>query len=1044
MNNVLPLVPRHRPASSLRRKRRPATHWTLAAGGLLLAAVGTGATYAEWQAQVWRPAEVARPELAGPSANPDGDPLVNFAEYALGRDPLTPDLSPRLWELQAANPEGGSHTAWLRASATASEARVDFTASSSLGAGAAWETLPAGGFAESPASAGAGSVGYTVTVNPGAAVTGFLQLAVATATPEPPGPQWIWFEAEGTNGGESHPDLSGNRMTWVGPGGSVQQSVTVPAAGNYTLWVRKFWNPQAVRWRVGAGDWQEVRNASLTDLVLLDGNPGRRVGWFNAGRVELPAGPGMFRLEVLSGDNNTTAYDCFLLTREGFTPRGKLQPGEGSGVAEPGWFAFEPGPDPLTHSPIDLRFLNERFAGEQGFIRAQGGDFIHEQTGEPVRFWAVNVGMGFVNAADADLDLFARAMAKRGVNLVRVHGAVYEGSGANFGRVKPETVARLQYLVHALKREGIYSALSIYFPLWVRLGPENPAFPGYENAHPFALPYFSEPFQPLYQSWWRALLEPVNPHTGIALKDDPAVAMVEMINEDSMLFWTFDPHEGSGGNLPDPQRAILERRFGDWLLARYPGATLAQIRASRWQGLATAQDSFAEGRVGFRPLWNIANDRRSRDQDTARFLTELMKDWHAEVYRFLKQDLGSQALVYCSNWKTASEQYLDPLDKYANSVGDFFDRHGYFGGRHEGNNASWNLEPGQRYDDRAAVKFANAAGTGADFGNPLWDLGYNGRPSTITEVNWPLPNRFRADMIFLGAAYGALQGSDAIFWFAAGEPTWQGLPGKFAIQTPVALGQFPAAALIYRLGLARTGERVVDIDLRVEDLYALKGTPLPAPQNFDSLRGNDVPPGATLTNVSVIDSLAFLVGRVNVNLLEEGAPRSQVRDLSPFIDRTTKRIVSETGELRWDWGAGLVTLDAAAAQGATGFLADAGRIELGGLTIESPLEYGSILLVAMDGKPVAGSGKLLLQVVSEEKPWQWETDAATGLRTITNRGTVPLMVRELTGKVRLKRSDAATLTVTPLDSNGYRVAAPVVGAGEINLLPDRLYYLIER
>ena len=35
-----------------------------------------------------------------------------------------------------------------------------------------------------------------------------------------------------------------------------------------------------------------------------------------------------------------------------------------------GWFPFEPKPDPFSDSPIDLRFLNEKFAGEHGFVPA--------------------------------------------------------------------------------------------------------------------------------------------------------------------------------------------------------------------------------------------------------------------------------------------------------------------------------------------------------------------------------------------------------------------------------------------------------------------------------------------------------------------------------------------------------------------------------------------------------------------------------------------------------------------------------------------------
>ena len=151
-----------------------------------------------------------------------------------------------------------------------------------------------------------------------------------------------------------------------------------------------------------------------------------------------------------------------------------------------------------------------------------------------------------------------------------------------------------------------------------------------------------------------------------------------------------------------------------------------------------------------------------------------------------------------------------------------------------------------------------------------------------------------------------MQGSDAIFHFAAGSPAWESVPGKFSVQTPVVEGQFPAAALIYRQGLVKTAPRVVNVQLAVTDLNALKGTPLPAPQNFDQLRGKDIPPGATLTNVSVIDSLAFLVGRVGVDFVTNGTPHSEVTDLSLFINRTTKTAKSQTGELEWNWSNGVV------------------------------------------------------------------------------------------------------------------------------------------
>lgn len=876
-----------------------------------------------------------------------------------------------------------------------------------------------------------------VALSLGCLATNGLALAAAESS------HWIWFEAE-TAGGDTNLELSGGAMRWLAPGASLERPIDVPSPGTYTLWIRKFWNPQGFRWRVGPEDsWKDSRQQNLADLVQLDGDAGRRVGWAQMGSVDLTAGVRTFRLEVLEGDRNTTAYDCFLLTRDPFVPRGALKPGERRSIHEPGWFAFEPEADRFADSPIDLRALNEARAGDGGYLRADGEELVHERTGKRVRFWAVNVGMGLVGSARAEIDRFARAQAKRGVNLVRVHGPIYAGQGPQFGRVDTNRIHQVQYLVQALKREGIYTALSIYFPLWVRLGPENPGFPGYQGGHPFALLYFHPDFQELYRRWWRDLLLSPNPHGEVPLKDEPAVAIAEMYNEDSTLFWTFNPAEGAKSNLPDPQRHRLEQRFANWLRTRYPGQSLEQIRAMAWNGLATPQDDPAADRLGFRRLWEISNARTPRDQDTARFLTELMTNFHRETYRYFRETLGYRGLIYGSNWRTASEQYLDPLDKLANDVGDVFDRHGYFGGLHDGPNSAWNVERGQTYDDRSALKLRRTDGTADDFANPIFDLVYQRKPSFVTEINWPLPNRFRADMILAGAAYGALQGSDGICWFAAGNSGWDGLPGKFSIQTPVVQGQFPGAALLFRRGLVQTAPRIVEIQLGTEDLYRLRGTPLPSAPNFDQLRGQDVPPGGTFTNVAALDSLAFLVGRVGTDFVEGQPQPSRFADLSAYIDRSARRVRSQTGELEWDWGRGLLTVRAPAAQGVAGFLASAGILDLPGFRFETALEYGALLAVALDGKPIAESGRVLVQVASEERPYRWATDRETGRRTITHRGTLPLLVREFSGTIRLTRGDAAGLKVTPLDYDGYPLAAEGLRADRLELAADVPYYLIE-
>jgi len=185
------------------------------------------------------------------------------------------------------------------------------------------------------------------------------------------------------------------------------------------------------------------------------------------------------------------------------------------------------------------------------------------------------------------------------------------------------------------------------------------------------------------------------------------------------------------------------------------------------------------------------------------------------------------------------------------------------------------------------------------------------------------------------------------------------------------------------------------------------------------------------------------VGRVEVNVSESGGV-SKVTDLSRFIDRKKKTVSSATGELSWDYGRGLLTVNAPGAQGAVGFLAKAGPIMLDDLTVSSPLEYASVFLVSMDERPLKTSRRMLLQVMTEDSNYGWSAPGV-GLRPIVDVGGPPIVVRKIGGTIALGRKDTTSLRVIPLDFNGYpsRERAPFVPGRAFTLLPTTLYYLIE-
>lgn len=881
---------------------------------------------------------------------------------------------------------------------------------------------------------------------------------IAESSAQANSPSYIWIEAEkpkSTNfpPSEQNPFKPNDAKeaavlsegNWIGASNDrteplfLEYEVTVPTDGNYQLYARKFWKHGPYRWRFDTQPWQQIGG----EVALLDGEDLRQfigANWTSAGGVALKAGKHTLRIESTE-NKGAIAFDCFLLTKQPFTARGKLKPGEKYNRAPSGWFAFEPNPETFAASPIDLRSLNEKFAGENGFIVTKGEEFVHSKTGKPVRFWAINTGLETVFQDRAAIDYFARSIAKQGVNLIRLHGTpTKEG---DFRAIDKDKLDRIQYFVAAMKREGVYTCLSIYFPLWLQLKDAD-GFAGYDQArskNPFSLLYFNTEFQNIYRSWWKALLTTPNPYAeNKPLAEDPAVAMTEMVNEDSYLFWTFTPYE----NIPGPQMEILEKQFGDWLAKKYGSL---QAAFTTWGGDKVRGDEPTAGRAGFVPLWQMFNNPSKRAQDAAVFLAENQKAFYEATYRYLKQDLGFKGSVYASNWITADARVLGPLDKWSNSIADFMDRHGYFGGRHEGERSGYALSKGDRYTDRSALLFEpGKPGEQPDYSLPIWDLRYNGKPSAITEINWPTPNRYRADLPLLSAAYGALQGTDAVFLFATGSPGWEQTLGKFSIRTPVIMGQFPAAALIFRQGLVKPSESVVSMNLPLNDLLALKGAPVTAPANLDELRAKDIPAGQTVSVPALgsLDPLAFAVGKVDMNI-STGASAFRTADLSKFIDRTTKVVRSQTGELTWNWGQGRVAVIAPKATGVTGFLSTAGKIALKDITIESPLEYGAVLLVSLDDKPIAQSSKMLLQVMSEDTNYGWQNSGPNdqGLKTITELGGPPIVVKNLAGTISLRRSDAASLKVTALDHNGYP-AGQSGTAQQINLKPNVLYYLINK
>jgi hypothetical protein len=223
--------------------------------------------------------------------------------------------------------------------------------------------------------------------------------------------------------------------------------------------------------------------------------------------------------------------------------------------------------DDATPSVTDLSGWVEMPAGKHGFVRVQDG---HLFAGEKrLRIFGVNVCFGANFPTHADAEKVAARMAKFGINCVRFHhmdmqttpGGIFAKDGRT---LDPEQLDRLDLFVAELKKHGIYSNLNLHVS---RTHPDRPRSEKEGNDRfDKGVDNFSAGMIELQKQFARDLLTHVNPYTKRAYVDEPAVALIEINNENALLFewWT-----GALDRIAVPYRAELGQLWTKWLQAKY-------------------------------------------------------------------------------------------------------------------------------------------------------------------------------------------------------------------------------------------------------------------------------------------------------------------------------------------------------------------------------------------------------------------------------------------------------------------------------------------
>ena len=243
---------------------------------------------------------------------------------------------------------------------------------------------------------------------------------------------------------------------------------------------------------------------------------------------------------------------------------------------------------PMTPNPKSAIALpHDPVPTDARWITVKDGRFVVGD--ERVRIWGVNLCFGACFPEPKDAGRIAARMAAAGVNSVRFHHmdtsrfprGILDPKDAM--KLHPEALDRLDVFLDQLARHGIRANLNLHVG---RAASAALGLPKPNTNYDKIVGIFTPELVEAQKQYARDLLTRVNKVRKIRYADDPAVAFVEITNEDSLFMWSAARDLRT---LPEYYAKILQGRFCTWLKGRY-GSTQG-VRAVWARGAEPLGDS---------------------------------------------------------------------------------------------------------------------------------------------------------------------------------------------------------------------------------------------------------------------------------------------------------------------------------------------------------------------------------------------------------------------------------------------------------------------
>jgi hypothetical protein len=677
--------------------------------------------------------------------------------------------------------------------------------------------------------------------------------------------------------------------------------------------------------------------------------------------------------------------------------------------------------------PTDLSYLLEKPAGAKGFISIRDGH-LSDGAGNRWRAWGVNFTGRMALPPLEMAPKIARHLAKFGVNCVRIHfvdirwpnGILVRGKeittreiGARPQRnheestraLDAEGLERLDYLVACCKENGIYVDLNLNVarPFTEADGVTQPDWLGYAKA----ATYFDPRLVELQKEYAAQLLGHVNPFTGNRYADEPAVALVELLNENSILeSWLCDrlqgknmQNTGTWSDIPPYYGEALDRLWNAWLARRY--ASHQELREA-WHSDLGEQEQLDQGNIRRLRKPDFASAAYNRLADETEFYRQIEQNYFADMLHFLREEIGVRQIVLGSsdhNSGLNNPFHLQNLSELGITDGHFYWEHPEFPGN-DWSRGDWFIRNTAMTDSLDRNVIARLARS------KVRDM-----PYIVSETNAPFPNDFAAGFLTILAAYGSFQDWDGLFPYNYNEVDGEDhLPEGRIIHyfatgaDPVKMTEAAAAGLAFLRGDVMPAAQTVDRSVTRQQMVSSQIVPLTdAPFWLPDLPGRL--------------ALAHGVRIANFNA-EANLPAS----IDTGVAQTD--IFSDTRQLRWRSTNedGRVWIDTPRWQG---ILGKQGRAETTHILLELTSPYASVQVISLDGQPIEQTGRMLLvsgaRVANSGMAWTDESRTSLGV----NFGGAPTRIEPVQGTLFLRGlHPAKRLLICPLDGNGQPIGQP--------------------